>query len=385
MKIIYITSGHFSPTSGAGITLWSLIKHISPSHQVEVYANSWEKKLPGEIRMHPLPPIGSYHSMKLSFFFPIRILCNYFNATRICRRLEGETDILHIYNGLAASPHLLITQLMCQKAVMEGRKKESLPAFLSQQTPKHLLLRFLESHVYRRHLFRKLVPASRFEKDQILRYYDLPPDDIIPVHGGVDYEYYNPPDREERRNVTRTRFGFSDRDTVALFVGYDFRRKGLPPLLRAMPLIKPRVKLLAVGGTGGMKSCRALAAELDLERRVIFTGPVYRDTRDFFFAADLFVFPTLFDPFGTVVLEAMAAGLPIITSRRVGAAELITPGKEGFLLEDPQNDREIAEFVNRLVEEGLDSTMSRAGQETARTCTWAMKAKELINLYENLI
>ena len=361
-----------------------MIKHIAPLHQVEVYANTWEERLPGKIKIHPLPPIRNYPSTKLDYFFPLRIICNYFSATRLCRRLRGEADIIHIYNGLAASPRLLITQLMCQKAVMEERARDSLRGRLSQQTPKHLLLRFLERYVYQRRRYRRLVPASQFEKEQILRYYHLPPEDIIPVHGGVDYEHYNPPDRERRRRETRQKFGFGDRDIIALFVGYDFKRKGLPQLLRAMPLIDRRVKLLAVGGTGGLKECGALVSELQLERRVFFTGPVYQETRDFFFAADLFIFPTLFDPFGTAALEAMAAGLPVITSRRVGSAELISPGKEGSLVEDPEDRREIAGAVNRIIAEDLGPSMGMAGREAARACTWEEKAKEMMALYESL-
>ncbi len=384
MRIAYISSGHFGPLSGAGLTLWSMVKHIALLHRVEIYANTWEPNPPSGVAMFPLPPIRDYHSGKLDFFFPRRVICNYLSATRLARRLGSEVDILHIYNGLASSPHLLITQLMCQKAVMEERARESFSARLSQQTPKHLLLRLLERRVYSGRHYRKLVPASRFEKEQILRYYRLPEDDIVPVHGGVDYGIFNPPDREARRSVLRNRLGYSGRDIVALFVGYDFRRKGLPPLLRALPGIDRRVKLLAVGGTGGMRACRELAKELGVEDRVAFTGPVYREGRDYFFAADLFIFPTRFDPFGTAALEAMAAGLPVITSRRVGSAELITPGREGYLLDDPEDSREIASLANRIVEEGRGEEMGAVGRETARGCTWEEKAKEMISLYERL-
>lgn len=385
MRIAYVCSGHFGPASGAGLTLWSMVKHIAPLHRVEIYANTWEPNPPAGVTMFPLPPIRGYPSSKLDFLFPLRVICNYFSATQLARRLGPEVDILHIYNGLASSPRLLVTQLMCQKAAMEERARGSLAARLSQQTPKHLLLRWLERIVYRGRRYRKLIPASRFEKEQILRYYDLPPDDIIPVHGGVDLAHYNPPDREDRRSVLRKRLGYSGRDAVALFVGYDFRRKGLPPLLRALSGINRRVKLLAVGGTGGMKACRDLTRELGLEGRVNFTGPVYRESRDYFFAADLFIFPTRFDPFGTAVLEAMAAGLPVITSRRVGSAELITPGKEGFLLDDPEDSRALAALVNRVVVEDKGTEMGAAGRQTARGCTWEEKAKEMLALYCRLV
>ncbi len=381
MRIAYIVSGHFGPVSGAGLTVWSLCKNIPASHRVRVYANSWEPVVPGNVEMHHLFPRGNWPA---HFFFPLRILANYISVGRLCRTIAGENEILHLYNGLASSKSLLISQLMCQKAVMEGRAKESWAGFLSQQTPKHLLVRYLENRVYRGRLYRLIVPASEFEKSQILRYYPCPPEDVVPVHGGVDYAFYNPPDRESRRRRVRERYGFSGSDLVALFVGYDFTRKGLPALLRALPAIDGRVKLLAVGGTGGARGCRRIAAELKIERRVVFAGPVYREARDLFFASDLFVLPARFDPFGTAALEAMAAGLPVIVSRRVGSAELITPGREGFLLDHPENEAEIAERTNRLVREGTLPERGATGRETARRCTWEEKAKELLSLYARL-
>jgi len=204
------------------------------------------------------------------------------------------------------------------------------------------------------------------------------------VHGGVDYEAFNPPDKERRRKAIREKYGYSSRDVVCLFVGYDFRRKGLKYLLRAMPLIDAEVKLLAVGGVGSLPEYRKIASELGVEERVTFSGPVYDNCRDFFHAADLFIFPTLFDPFGTVVVEAMAAGLPVITSRRVGAAELITPGKDGLLLEDPKDGREIARLADSLLEKSAADAMGAAARTTARRCTWEAKAKELVSAYENL-
>ena len=202
MRIAYIVSGHFGPVSGAGLTVWSLCKNIPASHRVRVYANSWEPVVPGNVEMHHLFPRGNWPA---HFFFPLRILANYISVGRLCRTIAGENEILHLYNGLASSKSLLISQLMCQKAVMEGRAKESWAGFLSQQTPKHLLVRYLENRVYRGRLYRLIVPASEFEKSQILRYYPCPPEDVVPVHGGVDYAFYNPPDRESRRRRVRER------------------------------------------------------------------------------------------------------------------------------------------------------------------------------------
>jgi len=381
MRIAYIVSGHFGPVSGAGLTVWSLCKNIPSPHRIRVYANSWDPVLPPNVEIHPLSPRGNWPA---HFFFPLRILANYFSIGRLCRKVADDHDILHLYNGLAASKRLLISQLMCQKAAMEIRAEESWAGFLSQQTPKHLLLRGQERRIYSRGLYRKIIPASEFEKSQILRYYPCPPSDIIPVHGGVDYAFYNPPDRQSRRRAAREKYGFTDRDLVALFVGYDFTRKGLASLLTALPAIDGRVKLLAVGGTGGLEPCRRLVSALRLERRVVFTGPVYRDTRDLFFAADLFVFPARFDPFGTAALEAMASGLPVIVSRRVGSAELITHGREGFLLNEPGDSAEIAELTNRLVREGDLPSRGAAGRQTARGCTWEEKAKELLLVYAGL-
>ena len=105
----------------------------------------------------------------------------------------------------------------------------------------------------------------------------------------------------------------------------------------------------------------------------------------YFSSADIFVFPTLYEPFGLVILEAMASGLPVVTSKLAGAAELIENGKDGLLLDDPKNPKEIAEKVNYLIEnERIRRAMGRNARKKAEKHPWERTAKEMLEVFEKI-
>ncbi|MEA1929120.1 MAG: glycosyltransferase family 4 protein, partial [Candidatus Auribacterota bacterium] len=124
-----------------------------------------------------------------------------------------------------------------------------------------------------------------------------------------------------------------------------------------------------------------ILTEAGLLDRVRFVGP-HRDISQFYNAADIFVFPTLYEPFGTVVVEAMGRGLPVVVSRSAGAAELITPGREGYLIEDPEDPEEIAKLIGRIRQQGI-TRFSGAALKTAGKSTWADRTAELMAIYRD--
>ena len=116
----------------------------------------------------------------------------------------------------------------------------------------------------------------------------------------------------------------------------DFERKGLGQAIRALALVNDPKLILVVGGKQDPAKYRRLAASLGVAERVIFAGPVDRPA-DFYQAADFFVLPTFFDPCSLVVLEALAMGLPVISTSRNGACEIMTDGVHGRVLDDPED------------------------------------------------
>src|SRR5205823_7588956 len=127
----------------------------------------------------------------------------------------------------------------------------------------------------------------------------------------------------------------------------NYRLKGLEPLLHALALT-PGLKLV-VAGSPKIDSWRWLARRLGVAERVVFAGPAV-DVRRIFFAADLHVHPTFYDPCSSVVLEALACGLPVITSRYNGAAELMHPPREGLVVSDPHDHAALAAALTHLLD-----------------------------------
>ncbi len=128
-----------------------------------------------------------------------------------------------------------------------------------------------------------------------------------------------------------------------LFVGSGFERKGLNYLLEALDLVMEPITLLIVG-----KGQKVKSKKFDTKHQILFCGP-QREIYKYYAAADIFVFPALYEPFGNVHLEALASGLPVITTKRTGAAEIIKDGIHGYIIESPEDSYSIAEKINFLV------------------------------------
>lgn len=208
--------------------------------------------------------------------------------------------------------------------------------------PLHLLLLYLEKRIFRD--TRLIIANSRMVKEQIMMHYGVPEDKIIIIYNGVDLERFNHRNRDLWRHSVRDSLGISEDSMVLLFVGSGFERKGLGTLIRALPLIKADTKVLIIG-KGRIDKYTALAKGLGVSERILFLG-TQNEIERFYAVADLFVLPTLYDPFSNATLEAMASGLPVITTKNNGVAEFIEDGKEGYVTTSLSDPEELADRIN---------------------------------------
>ncbi len=380
MKILFIVVGDFSPLSGVGKSAFSLAGRLAGDNEVTVIASGQYGGNGSRIDFRRFP---FWHPGKRwEFIVPLPTAWNFILAGWLCFINRNRYEIIHVFNGLVWSKKALITLQMCQKGAFQPLGGEPVGERLKKKTPKHLAILFLEWLVYSRQLFRGLVVCSRSEKEEIIRYYRTDPGRIIVLYNGVDLPVLSPTEAEKLRRKSRNELGYGNEDRICLFVGYDLKRKGLPAAIRALHLLPREFKLLVVGGEDSRGEILKLTKSLGLESRVRYSGQ-HRDLSPFYAAADLFVLPTRYEPFGTVILEAMIWGLPVVTSRIAGAAELITAGREGFLLDNPEDSREIAALVRRVAEGGREK-LGAAARSTARGCTWERRAGELLSIYRRL-
>jgi UDP-glucose:(heptosyl)LPS alpha-1,3-glucosyltransferase len=180
-------------------------------------------------------------------------------------------------------------------------------------------------------------------------YPDVPDAKLVTLFNAVDPVRFDPAAEPQAADEVRRRFGIGPEKVVALIVAQDFKRKGLRPAIEAVALVPdPRLVLLVVGKPDP-RAYRQLAARLGVTDRVVFAGPT-ADTYGFYRAADLFVLPTWHDPCSLVVLEALAMGLPTITTVQNGACELIEEGRHGYVLADPSDVAGLARGIVQLLD-----------------------------------
>lgn len=139
-----------------------------------------------------------------------------------------------------------------------------------------------------------------------------------------------------------------------------------------------------VVGSAAPDYYRTLAKRLGFESNLIFTGHV-PDAWRFYAASDAFVFPTSYEPFGMVITEAMASGIPVITTEVAGAAELIEHGREGYLLKDSHSQEELAGYINELFGGKNIEKMGKRARETAENYSWDYTARETLNVYKEAL
>jgi len=241
--------------------------------------------------------------------------------------------------------------------------------------PLHISLLRLEREIFDR--TKVLIANSRMVKDEIVRHYGVSPGKITVLYNGVDVRRFSPENRALWRERMRKELRIPDSTAVVLFVGTGFARKGLGALVEAMGLLKSDDLCLWVVGRGGAAPYLGKAENAGVKDRIHFLGPREGIER-YYAAADLFVLPTLYDPGSNATMEALAAGLPVITTTGNGVAELISDGEEGYAVEDPLDARRLADRMRACL--GSREAMGRKAVEVARRYTIEASAREFIAL-----
>ncbi len=228
-----------------------------------------------------------------------------------------------------------------------------------------------------------LVALSQMVSRHFQQHYGATEDQIRVVYNGVDLERFSPELRQQWRNKVRIECGVRPEEVLLLIVAHNFALKGVPTAIRAVSRLKyaGRPVRLAVIGGKSIEAGEKLAAAHDADDRVMFLGAI-GDPAPFYAAADIYVQPTFYDPCSLVVLEALASGLPVITSRFNGAGELISPGVEGEILFDPADDQTLAERVDQMLDNNRRLMMARAARRLAEQHSLDRNVREMLALYE---
>jgi len=197
--------------------------------------------------------------------------------------------------------------------------------------PKHRQLLALEARLFSPEGAGIVIANCRMVKEEIIREYGYPAERIHVVYNGLPPSAPNPTLRAQ----TREQLGLRETDYVLLFAGSGWERKGLRAAIDGIRQVNAACHpLLLVAGRGNPRAYRG-------SERVRFLGPV-RQMAACYAAADAFVLPTLYDPFSNACLEALAAGLPVVTTAANGFSEILEPGVDGEVIEDPTDSAAVA-------------------------------------------
>jgi UDP-glucose:(heptosyl)LPS alpha-1,3-glucosyltransferase len=179
----------------------------------------------------------------------------------------------------------------------------------------------------------RVIANSRMVQDEIVRLYGFPNEKIDVVYNGAPLEALRR--GGESRARIREKLGLKRDDLAVLFAGSGWARKGLRFAVEAIEKSGKQMALFAAG-RGNEREFRSA--------RVRFLG-VVQDMPALYGAADIFLLPTIYDPFSNACLEALAAGLPVVTTRANGFSEIMETGVHGTVLDDPRNIDAICEAL----------------------------------------
>jgi glycosyltransferase involved in cell wall biosynthesis len=223
-----------------------------------------------------------------------------------------------------------------------------------------------------------LVAVSQRTAELMKKYFGR--EDALVVPNGVDTSQFSIATRLERRAEARKRRSLQPSDFVLLLIGNDWRVKGLPAVLAAMAAVPSTSLHLLVAGVDAAAAFREIAERLGILQRCHWEAPA-DDVMNLYAAADAYVSPSLEDSFGLPVAEAMACGLPVITSACAGVAAQIENDTDGFVLSNPQDTQTLAHLLGRLLADPeLSHRVGEAAARTAQSWTWDRNAQAVWEL-----
>jgi len=235
---------------------------------------------------------------------------------------------------------------------------------------------------------KKFIAVSTLARDIFLREYPIDPERVLVIPPGIDPADYSKFDRRDVRRHIREEFGINSAEPVIVFVSMNFEIKGLDEIMSALAKLKAQQKKfkLVVVGKGNINKYRKMANENRFASDVIFTGPLSKEKLiQIYLAGDLFIMLSKFDTFGMVVLEAMAAGLPVIISSRVGAKDIVKENENGFIVHKTADADDVAAKMAFLLDEKICEKFSVSAQETAKQNSWAAVANKYAAIYEEIL
>jgi UDP-glucose:(heptosyl)LPS alpha-1,3-glucosyltransferase len=309
-------------------------------HEVHVLTHDFDARLLDQNVIHHSVPMLKRPSL-------LRMMSYARNAPSLLRDIGAE--ISGTFGVICPAGGVLNVQSVHAAWLEASRKiRDFQGRFRQACNPVHPFILTLERRHFAERRYQKLIVPTEQVGADLARFYGVRRADILTIPNGFNNRTLNARRSETLRPTLRKRFALKANDFVVVFVGNELERKGFGPLLRAVALLRnPRIHILAVVGRVSYAHYQDEARRLGMGHNVHFTG-AQNDLAPFYAAGDVFALPTQYEAWGLVIVEALACGTPVLTSRLAGAASTVKEGVTGALLDNPLDIREIAEKLNAI-------------------------------------
>jgi glycosyltransferase involved in cell wall biosynthesis len=351
--------------------------------EIHLYAQRVEDlALAGRLVWHRVPSIPGPHLLQFLAWLLLNTICRAWDRT-----VHGIRCDLVLSPGINCfDADLIIVHALFHRLLELARNEQlqaSSPSLLRlHRQAYYTLLAFLERRLYVNRKV-KLVAVSQRTAALLGEYFHR--QDVTVIPNGVDAAHFSPSARLARRELARSRRQFRPEDFILLLVGNDLSNKGLPAVLEAMSVQLQIPAMLMIVGDDPSTAFRELAQRLGVFDRC-FWEPATADILDAYAAADVYVSPSREDSFGMPAAEAMACGLPVITSVLAGVSSLLHHGTDSFVLRDPHDSKALAKLVRMLHDNSeLRSRMGQAAANVSLAWTWERNAAAVVQLLRKTV
>lgn len=362
---------HLDPARGGAETYVCRLARqlVAAGHEVHVFTESADDPLPG-VHLHTVRPFHPEKARAAATAAELDLIVG-------TRRGMG----MHVFQ-----PH---------DGTFMGNRRHSLAMIRNpwlrrawgtceQLLPKYRRAARLERRQYAQNLpAPRFVAISRMVAREIQHFYHVPHERMHLVYHGVDCTQFSPERCAGLRAAARLEWGLDPSTVCFVLVAHNFRLKGVRQLIEAAARLR-RVRddfAVLIVGRGRPGQYLRQASRLGCRDNLRFTGAL-RDIERAYAAADVCVHPAWYEPFGLVVLEAWACGLPVITSRYTGSGELMKEGREGFLVDSPAAIDTLTARMLELFDADRRADMGRAGRVLAERHTQEENFRQLMAVFQ---
>jgi UDP-glucose:(heptosyl)LPS alpha-1,3-glucosyltransferase len=318
---------------------WDLLDYLGPRHET-AWVGTFAPE--GTPRGVSLVPVGGPLDPG-----PLGMLRRRARTSAAVTRLDPQVTVTM---GSVVRPGDILMVPSVHRAWLEAARTiqvgpVSVPAGIRFLMPRHRVLLAMESQYFRDPRPRHILCTSAREVGDLVHLYGVDPARCTVVPNPFDPERFNPGRRDRHRDEVRHRLGIADDELALMLVANELHRKGLAQTLEALARTEDRTMSLHVVGKAGLGPFRPVIERLGLTGRVHYHGPT-DDVGLQLAGADLMVLPTQYEPFGLVIIEALATGVPVLTTRLAGASSAVEPGRTGLILEDPYDVDELTGLLD---------------------------------------